>query len=368
MTAADTAVLAGAPPRQPEPKPPTPGVLAALTLSVAVTAATWAVALATVRAASGGWKATFVATAVVAALGVLALFIPAVDALRASRRSASSAANDDVAQARLHAARARESVRTTYGWSFAAGVLVLSALFVLANDHAVQQTFLQGELMGTSFADITRAFGVNLFIAAAAQAFVLVWGLILAIARLTPGRAGRPIRALAITYIDIVRAVPAIIVIYLIGFGLPLANVPVLSSLSPSWYAILALAVVYGAYVAEVFRSGIESIHPSQVAAARSLGLSYGQTLRSVVVPQAVRRVVPPLLNDFIGLQKDTALVNVIGTIDAFNQAKIFSANHFNLSSVTVVAALFIVITIPQARLVDRMIAREQRRTQAGRA
>ena len=128
----------------------------------------------------------------------------------------------------------------------------------------------------------------------------------------------------------------------------------------------MALTLTYGAYVSEVYRAGIESVHGSQTAASRSLGLSHAQTLRFVVVPQAVRRIVPPLLNDFISLQKDTALVNVIGAVDAFNQAKIVASNHFNLSSVTTVAVLFVLITIPQARLVDRLMARDQRRTRAG--
>ena len=130
--------------------------------------------------------------------------------------------------------------------------------------------------------------------------------------------------------------------------------------------AIFALTLTYGAYVAEVYRSGIESIHWSQTAAARSLGLSFLQTLRFVVVPQAVRRIIPPLLNDFIGLQKDTALVQVVGIIDAFNQSKIYASNKFNLSAVTTVGILFVLFTIPQARFVDRLLEREKRRTQAG--
>ena len=150
------------------------------------------------------------------------------------------------------------------------------------------------------------------------------------------------------------------------GFGLPLTGLPLIGNWPPEWYAILALTLTYGAYVAEVYRAGIESVHWSQVAAARSLGLSFFQTLRFVVVPQAVRRIIPPLLNDFISLQKDTALVNVIGAVDAFNQAKIVASNHFNLSSVTTVAFLFVLITIPQARFVDRLLEREARRTRAG--
>jgi polar amino acid transport system permease protein len=166
--------------------------------------------------------------------------------------------------------------------------------------------------------------------------------------------------------VDIFRSLPAIINIYLIGFGIPLTGLPLLKDMSQESFAILALTLTSGAYVAEIYRAGIESIHWSQTAAARSLGLSYMQTLRYVVVPQGVRHIIPPLLNSFIGLQKDTALVNVIGSIDAFNQSIIIASNNFNLSPVTTVAILFIVITIPQARFVDRMIARDRRRMRQG--
>jgi polar amino acid transport system permease protein len=221
-------------------------------------------------------------------------------------------------------------------------------------------------LIQSSFWLILRAFWVNVYIFVVAEILVLVWGLAVAIARLIPGAAGRPIRMMATVYTDVFRGLPAIICIYLVGFGLPLTGLPFLGHWPPEWYAILALTLTYGAYVAEVYRAGIESVHWSQVAAARSLGLSFFQTLRFVVVPQAVRRIIPPLLNDFISLQKDTALVNVIGAVDAFNQAKIVASNHFNLSSVTTVAFLFVLITIPQARFVDRLIERDQRRTRAG--
>jgi len=132
-----------------------------------------------------------------------------------------------------------------------------------------------------------------------------------------------------------------------------------------TWYCILALTLTYGAYVGEVYRAGIESMHPSQWAASRSLGLSYLQTLRYVIVPQAVRRIVAPLLNDFIGLQKDTALVQVIGVVDGFNQSRMIASNAFNLSAVTIVAILFVLITIPQARFVDRLVERDQARMRA---
>ena len=146
--------------------------------------------------------------------------------------------------------------------------------------------------------------------------------------------------------------------LYLIGFGLPLAGIPMFQGLPQAWYAIIALTLTYSAYVAEIYRAGIEAVHPSQVGASRSLGMSYGLTLRHVVLPQAVRTVVPPLLSAFIALQKDTALVSIIGAVDAFSQAKFFASSNFNLSSVAVVAALFVLITIPQARLVDWLLAR----------
>lgn len=241
--------------------------------------------------------------------------------------------------------------------------IILVCLFVLllvANDHAVQVTFFDAAFMSTTFTTIVKAFGKNIAIAVIAEVLVLVFGLILAIGRMAPGTAGRPIKWLATLYVDAFRAIPGIIVIYLIGFGLPLANIPVLSDLGVFWSAILALALTYSAYVAEVLRAGIQSIHQSQTAASRSLGLSYGKTMRFVVVPQAVKRVLPPLLNDFIGLQKDTALVTIIGVVDAFSQATIYASNYFNLSSVTLVAVLFILITIPQTRFVDRLIEKDQ--------
>ena len=146
--------------------------------------------------------------------------------------------------------------------------------------------------------------------------------------------------------------------LYLVAFGIPIAEIPVLSDLPTAWLIIIGLTVTTSAYVAEVFRAGIESVHWSQTSASKSLGFNTLQTWFYVVVPQAFRRVVPPLLSYFIGLQKDTALVNIIGAIDAFGQAKIYASNDFNLSSVTTVAILFIVITIPQARFVDYLLAR----------
>jgi polar amino acid transport system permease protein len=172
------------------------------------------------------------------------------------------------------------------------------------------------------------------------------------------------LRLIAIAYADFFRGVPTILVIALLGFGAPalqLKGVPT----SVTVWGIVALVLVYTAYVSEVYRAGIESVHPSQEAAARSLGLTRAQGLRHVILPQAVRRVIPPLLNDFIGLQKDTALVGFLGAIEAFNQAQIDVAATFNYTPYLAAATLFVAITIPLARFTDWLILRDRRRRQA---
>jgi len=167
-------------------------------------------------------------------------------------------------------------------------------------------------------------------------------------------------RWVARIYTDIFRGLPAIICIYLVGFGLPLTGLPLIGNWPPEWYAILALTLTYGAYVAEVYRAGIESVHWSQVAAARSLGLSFFQTLRFVVVPQAVRRIIPPLLNDFISLQKDVALVAILGPQEAFRVAQIDASSTFNYTPLLAAAALYLCVTIPLARVLDHMQRRSR--------
>lgn len=301
----------------------------------------------------------------IAVICILLLCWPALQTILRTQDARRAVEADQLIEARVATAKALDYAQYTIGFSVFAAVIVALAQFLLTNDLAVSKTFLSPSLVWQSFPLILKAFWVNIYIFLIAELCVLIWGLVVAIARLVPGNTGAPIRALAILYTDVFRGMPAIITIYLVGFGLPLSGLPILSGLSVETYAIIALTLTYGAYVAEVYRSGIEGIHWSQVAAARSLGLSYIQTMRYVIIPQAFRRIVPPLLNDFIGLQKDTALVNIIGSVDAFNQAKILSSNHFNLSPVSVVAFIFILITIPQARFVDRILERDQRRTRA---
>jgi len=215
-----------------------------------------------------------------------------------------------------------------------------------------------------SFPEIARAFLINVKIFVIAEAIILVTALLLAILRSLRGPVFFPIRALAIVYTDFFRGVPTILVILMLGTGMPALGVDGIPT-SQLFWAVVALVLVYTAYVSEVYRAGIESVHPSQEAAARSLGLSHVQSLRYVVIPQAVRRVIPPLLNDFIGLQKDTALISVLGVVEVLRQTQIDEAASFNGTYYLVAATLFLLVTIPLARLTDWLVERDRRRRQA---
>ena len=198
-----------------------------------------------------------------------------------------------------------------------------------------------------------------------AEAIILPLALVIAILRGLSGPVFLPIRLLAVVYVDFFRGIPTILLVLLLGFGVPSLQLSWLPS-SEFFWATASLILIYSAYVSEVYRAGIESVHPSQEAAARSLGLTHVQGLRYVIVPQAVRRVIPPLLNDFIGLQKDTALVSVLGVIDALQQANIDSSATFNFTPYCAAAVLFVAITIPLTRLADYLVLRERKRRQAG--
>jgi polar amino acid transport system permease protein len=228
----------------------------------------------------------------------------------------------------------------------------------------VQRTFFDWGQFTSSFPEIARAFELNVKIFCIAEAFILAFALALAVLRSLPGPVFFPLRLLAIAYADFFRGVPTILVIAVLGFGAPALQLNAVPT-STTFWGIVALVLVYSAYVSEVYRAGIESVHPSQEAAARSLGLTRLQGLRFVILPQAVRRVIPPLLNDFIGLQKDTALVGFLGAIEAFNQSQIDAAATFNYTSYLAAAVLFVAITIPLARFTDWLILRDRRRRQA---
>ncbi len=226
--------------------------------------------------------------------------------------------------------------------------------------------FFDWAIYRDSFGEIAHAFLTNVKLCLVAEVFILPAALLVAVLRSLPGPVFFPARLLAIVYTDFFRGVPTILIIIMLGFGMPALGVSWMP-LSPFFWAVVSLVLVYTAYVSEVYRAGIESVHPSQEAAARSLGLTRGQGLRYVVLPQAVRRVIPPLLNDFIGLSKDTALVAYLGVVEAFRQAQIDNAATFNFTPYLVAATLFLLLTIPLTRFTDWLLARDRRRQQAGR-
>ena len=228
-----------------------------------------------------------------------------------------------------------------------------------------KQAFFDGEIFADSLPRILDGFLVNVRIFVIAEVLVLAFALLLAVMRSLPGPVFAPLRLLAVSYTILFRGLPTILVIFVLGFGMPALELQGLPN-SDLFWAILALTLVYSAYVAEVYRAGIESVHPSQTAAARSLGLRRGQAMRYVVLPQAVKRVLPPLLNDFIGLQKDSALVGVLGVTEGLRQATITQASTFNFTPFVSLALVYVVITLPQVLFVDWLIKRDQRRQQAG--
>jgi polar amino acid transport system permease protein len=229
----------------------------------------------------------------------------------------------------------------------------------------VQSTFFDGEVFVERFPQILAAFRKNLELFISAQALILIGGLVLAILRGLPGPVFFPIRAAAVVYIDVMRGIPSVLVIFLLGFGIPALRIEGTTT-DPWFWGLIALTLLWSAYVAEVYRAGIESVHPSQYAAARSLGLSAFQAMRFVVLPQAIRRVIPPLLNDSIGLMKDTALISFIGAVEVFRRAQIIQAAEFNFTPYLITAVIFLVLTIPMARFVDWLVARDRRRQLAG--
>jgi polar amino acid transport system permease protein len=228
----------------------------------------------------------------------------------------------------------------------------------------IKEAFFDGEIFADAFPKIVEKFRRNVFIFLVAEVLVLVVAMVIAVLRSLGGPVFFPLRLMAAAYTDLFRAIPTILVIALLGFGAPALQIKGLPDSDVFW-AIVALTLVYSAYVAEVYRAGIESVHPSQVASARSLGLSRRKTLRFVVLPQAVRRVIPPLLNDFIGLQKDSALVAFLGYTEGLRQAQIIQSETFDFTPYVALALIYIVITIPQARFVDWLVERDRRRRQA---
>lgn len=269
---------------------------------------------------------------------------------------------------------ARESERRRAGFRSAAVATASTVLVVVVVGWLltaspgwprVRSTFFSWSEAGSSLPDVARGFLINVRMFLIAEPLILVLGLAVALVRGLRAPVFFPLRALAVIYTDVFRGIPTILLVFLIGFGVPALQLQGAPS-DPIVLGITALVLSYGSYVAEVFRAGIESVHPSQRAAARSLGLSQAQALRHVVLPQAVRRVIPPLLNDFASLQKDTAIVAVLGVVEALRQAQIHASLDFNYTPYLVAAAFFIALTIPMARFTDYLAARTDRRRAPG--
>jgi polar amino acid transport system permease protein len=229
----------------------------------------------------------------------------------------------------------------------------------------VVDSFFSASGFEDSFEPIVEGFWLNVKLMLVAEAFVLMVGLLIAVIRSLPGPVLAPLRLVALIYTDVFRAVPLILVIFMVGLGLPALRLDFISDREVFTYGVISLVLVYSAYVAEVYRAGIDSVHPSQNAGARSLGLTQWQSMRFVILPQAIRRVIPPLLNDFIGLQKDTALVGLLGLVEVARAAENYAAETFNFTGYTMAALLFIAITIPLARTTDWLIDRDRRRMAA---
>jgi polar amino acid transport system permease protein len=259
----------------------------------------------------------------------------------------------------LRQERSRKKARrdAVIGIASLLGFVVVIVLLVGRSSgwEAVQKTFFDGDQFVESFPGLLQAFWLNVRIFLIAEPLILIVGLLVALARTVKSPIFLPVRVLATLYVDIFRGVPTILIIFLLGFGMPALQLPGVPSDAIFW-GTAALVLSYGAYVAEVFRAGIGSVHPSQTMAARSLGLSSFQTNRFVVLPQAVRNVTPPLLNDFVSLLKDTGLVSILGVTDAVRAAQINASRTFNYTPYVVAAILFLLITIPMTRYTDRAI------------
>jgi polar amino acid transport system permease protein len=242
---------------------------------------------------------------------------------------------------------------------------LMAAVLLSPGWPRVRSSFFDGFHARESLPAIVDGFWLNVRMFLIAEPLILVFGLALALVRQARSAWLVPLRGLAVVYTDVVRGIPTILLVFLFVFGVPALELQGLTN-SIFFWATVALVVSYSAYVAEVFRAGIESVHPSQVASAEALALTRGHTMRYVVVPQATRRVVPPLLNDFVSLQKDTALVASVSLFDALFTARDYANYNFNYTPFVVVACFFVAMTVPLARLCDWLAARVARRERAG--
>ena len=248
----------------------------------------------------------------------------------------------------------------------AAAVLLVRRVVVSSQQWPrIRAQFFSVPAMVEVFPNVLRGFGINMAIWLTALAVIALWALLLAIFRSLNGPWFTPLRVFTMVYIDLFRGLPALLLVLLFGFGIPALQIPGLPRSSLFW-GTTAMVLSYSAYAAEVYRSGIDAVHDGQRAAAKALGLSQWQTLRYSIIPQAVRNVLPSLLNLVVALQKDVALLSVLGVRDAVREAQIYTARTFNYSSLVVAAVLFLFATIPMARFTDHVARKDrQRRLQA---
>ncbi|MFI1224913.1 MULTISPECIES: amino acid ABC transporter permease [unclassified Streptomyces] len=271
-----------------------------------------------------------------------------------------------IAREQHRRARTRRATAIAATSTLVTGVVLFLLITGSPGWTRTKETFFNAHYARVAFPQVMEGLWLNLRLLALCGAAVLVLGLLLAVARTLRGPVFFPVRALATAYTDFFRGLPLIICLLMVVFGVPALRLEGVTT-DPVLLGGGALVLTYSAYVSEVFRAGIESVHPSQRAAARSLGLSSGQALRFVVLPQAVRRVVPPLLNDLVSLQKDTGLVSIAGAVDAVYAAQIIASKDFNYTPYVVAGLVFVALTIPMTRLTDWVTARmDRRRAQGG--
>ncbi len=245
---------------------------------------------------------------------------------------------------------------------------IVAVFYLAPGGAAVRAFFFDPHQMWLSFkgdpakslSSIGSGILTNIWMFLVCEVMVLLFGLVIAWVRMTHSAVMFPFRVLSTIYTDVFRGIPILLVIFIVGYGLPALSLGPLSTQSPAVYGCISLTITYSAYVAEVYRAGITSVPNGQILAARSLGLTTGATMRRVILPQAVRNVIPPLLNDFISMQKDTALVSTLGAIEATRAAQIYASTEFNFSGYVVAALLFLALTIPLTRFTDHLMAKDR--------
>ncbi|HVX45204.1 MAG TPA: amino acid ABC transporter permease [Mycobacteriales bacterium] len=260
--------------------------------------------------------------------------------------------------------RRRASVRSTLIACVSTLVVAIVLYFAVTSAPGwptVRQRFFSPSAAWNAFPSVIDGLWLNIRVMVICEILILILGMVIALIRTSDNPVLFPLRMLAIAYTDLFRGLPLILVLLLLGFGVPGLRLQGLPG-NVVIYGGAALVLCYSAYVAEVFRAGIESVHPSQWAAARSLGLSAPASMRYVILPQAVRRVIPPLLNDLVSLQKDSGLISVLGAVDAVQAAQIETGKHFNFTPYVLAGLLFVILTIPMTRLTDHVAARMNRR------